>query len=121
MKLPRHTTFVANLAQLVLQLGENARDVIEALKERPVRRRIVVEEYSAAGSTSARIRIGAGGRPWAVVLVHVSPAYAQDTPVTCRPTLSFVWDATTKAIDVFEPEGLTADTVYRMQFSVEEE
>lgn len=121
MRLPRHTTFVADLAQLVLQLGENARDLLEALRERPARRRIVVESYTATGSTSARIRIGAGGRPWSVVLVHVSPAYAQDTPVTCRPTLNFVWDSTTLAIDVFEPEGLTASTDYRLQFSVEEE
>jgi hypothetical protein len=121
MSLPRHSTFGGDPAQLALQVGEFARDAIEALRARPAAQRVVVEQYTATGSTATRIRIGAAARPWAVLLARVALAYGEDQAVVCTPILNFVWDATTGSVDVFEPDGLVANTVYRLQFIVEEE
>lgn len=121
MRLPRHTTFARDPRQLALQAGESARDTLEALRARLPVRAVTVALWAAVGSTSARIPLGAGGRPLAVTLGVVAKAYAQDEPVTCTPTLNFVWDSTTNQVDVFEPSGLTANTYYRFTFLVWEE
>ncbi len=100
--------------------SENARATLEALAQRPVQRQVTVDRYTAAGSTSTRIRILASTRPWAVQLVRVCEAAAEDAPVIVTDSRNFVWDSTTQSLDVFEPDGLTANTVYKLQFLVTE-
>jgi hypothetical protein len=116
MSFPRHSTIDADPARAALQNSENARDVLEALTVRPAMRQITVERYTATGSTDTRIRIGAGSRPWAVMLARCCEAAAEDAAVVVTPVLNFVWDSTTDSLDVFEPDGLAADTVYKLQF-----
>ena len=116
MNGPRHSTIDVQPAQASLQNSENARDTLEAFTVRPVIRQITVERYTATGSSSTRIRIGAGTRPWAVTLVRCCKASAEDDAVFVSPVLNFVWESIAGSIDVFEPYGLTADTVYKLQF-----
>lgn len=121
MSGPRYTTIDRDPARAAQQLSENARDTLEALKARPTGKRFVLERYTATGSTSTRIPIGAVGRPWAVRLARAVPVNDESAALTVTPTLNFAWNSTSKAVDVFEPYGLTADTVYKLQFVVEEE
>jgi len=116
----RHSTFDAEPRALAQQCSEFARDAQAELDRRPVFVPLTVEDYTATGSTSTRIRIGAATRPWSVTLARIAKTYGQDEPVVCTPVLNFVWDSTTQSIDVFEPDGLTANTVYRLQFLVME-
>jgi hypothetical protein len=117
---PRHTTIDADARQASLQNSENARDTLDALAARPVQRLVTVALYTATGSSASRIRIGSGARPWSVVPHLIAQAYAQDSAVVCAPVLNFVWDSTTQSLDVFEPDGLTANTVYRLQYVITE-
>ncbi len=98
--------------------SENARATQEALTFRPAVRQVTVERYTAVGSTSTRIRIGSGARPWAVQLVRVCEAAAEDSAVIVTDSRNFVWDSTTSSLDVFEPDGLSANVVYKLQFLV---
>jgi hypothetical protein len=98
--------------------SENARATQEALMFRPATRQVTVDRYTAVGSTTTRIRIGAGARPWAVQLVRVCESAAEDSAVIVTDSRNFVWDSTTQSLDVFEPDGLTANTVYKLQFLV---
>lgn len=109
--LPRHSTLGDWQAA-----SENARDSIEALRARPEMRLITVDRYTATGSTATRIRIGAGSRPWSVTLVRVCEVAAEDGVVIATDSKNFVWDSTTGSLDVFEPDGLTANTAYKLQF-----
>jgi hypothetical protein len=115
---PRHTTIDSDARAAALQNSENARDAIEALKIRPPMTQLNVARYTATGSTSTRIPIGAAQRPWAEQLARIALVFGEDQPVVCSPVLNFVWDATTGSIDVFEPSGLTADVAYTMNFCV---
>lgn len=100
--------------------SENARATLEEFAVRPAVRQITVDRYTASGSSDARIRIRGGARPWAVQLVRVCEAAAEDDVVICTDSRNFVWDSTTLSLDVFEPDGLTANTVYKLQFLVHE-
>lgn len=120
MNGPRHSTIDANPVHAALQNSENARDTLEALERRPIRKQLTLERYTATGSTDTRIRVGSGARPWSVTLVRCCEAAAEDGVVVVTPVLNFVWDATTLSLDVFEPDGLVADTVYKLQFVAEE-
>lgn len=120
MNGPRHTTIDADPRSAALQNGENARDTLEALSFRPIQRAVTVPRYTAAGSTSTRIRIGAGERPLFVQLARACLAGAEDAALPAYGTPNFVWESTTKSIDVFEPTGLTANSVYLLQFLITE-
>lgn len=100
--------------------SENARATLEELTIRPVFRQVTVDRYTASGSTDTRIRISAIARPWAVQLVRVCEAAAEDDVVIVSDSRNFVWDSTTGSLDVFEPSGLAANTVYKLQFLVTE-
>lgn len=120
MSGPRHTTVDSDARLAALQSSENARDTLAEIARRaPVQQR-TVEAYTATGSTSTRIRIGSSERPWAVLLARAAQAYGEDAPVAAVMTPNFVWDATDGSVDVFEPSGLTANTVYLLQFLVVE-
>jgi hypothetical protein len=116
MSLPRHSTIDANPALAALQNSENARDTLESFALRPAMRQITVERYTATGDIDTRIRIGAGARPWAVLLARCCEAAAEDSAILAVPIYNFVWDSTTDSLDVFEPYGLVANTVYKLQF-----
>lgn len=97
---------------------ENAVATLEEFALRPVLRQVTVDRYTATGSTDTRIRISATARPWAVQLVRVCEAAAEDGVVIVSDSRNFVWDSTTSSLDVFEPDGLTANTAYKLQFLV---
>lgn len=116
----RHTTIDADPRSAALQNSENARDAIAELELRPVQRQITVERYLATASTSTRIRIGAGARPWAVTLARAAKVYGEDEVVAAVMIPNFVWESTSGSIDVYEPSGLTANTEYVLQFLITE-
>lgn len=113
---PRHTTIDVEPKSAARQNGENARDTRVALATKVAGKLLTVEQYTAVGSTSARIRLGSIGRPAAVLLARAAEFYAQNDPIGAVGTLNFAWDSTTGAIDVYEPSGLAADTVYTLSF-----
>lgn len=94
------------------------RDVGEALSFKLEARTVEVAHYTAVGSTSARLPLSASNRPIAVVLVDARSYFDQGAPLTLTPNFSFVWDAASKTAQVFEPSGLTANTVYRLTYLV---
>lgn len=114
----RHSTIDRDPGRSHRQLSENARDTQEEIARRVVGRLLSVASYTATGSTASRIRIGAGVRPQGVVPVLIAPVYDAASSLVATPILNFVWDATTQSIDVYEPDGLTADTVYTFTFLV---
>lgn len=97
---------------------EEQRDVLDALEERLEARTVVVERYSAVGSTSAKIPLNASKPPIAVVLVDARTYFDQGAPLTLTPNYAYVWDARSKTAQVYEPSGLVANTVYRLTFLV---
>lgn len=97
---------------------EEQRDVLDALDERLLARTVVVERYSAVGDTSAKIPINASKPPIAVVLVDARAFFDQGAPLTLTPNYAHVWDARSKTAQVYEPDGLVANTVYRLTFLV---
>lgn len=109
--LPRHTTLDSWQSA-----SENARDTILSLQARPEIGLVQVDRYTAVGSSDALIRIGARARPWAVMLARVCLVDEEATPLVVVDVRNFVWDATTGSLDVFEPYGLAADSVYKLQF-----
>lgn len=121
--LPVLTFSALNLANLQALLGENARATQTALKERPVGHYATVASYRATGATTTKIPVGnaappaaPGSQPVAVLLVriHETSDPAKDLSVTTR--LNFSRDGAT--IYVFEPSGLTTNTLYDMTFLV---
>lgn len=98
--------------------SESERDMRQALASKLDGRVVVVEPYTAVGSTSARIPISASQRPTAVVLINARPYFDQAAPLTLTPNFNFVWEAVSKTAQVFEPSGLTANTVYRLTYQV---
>jgi hypothetical protein len=120
MTEPRYTTFSADAKSAALQSGESARDLIASLGARPRMRQVTVETYTATGNVNTKIRLRADARPWAVLLALAAPVGAPSSPVGAVGVPGFSWDATTDSVDVYEPSGLVADTVYLLQFLVVE-
>jgi hypothetical protein len=94
------------------------RDVRDALGEKLEARTVVVESYTAVGSTSAKIPIQANRFPVAVPLIDARSFFDQGGPLTLTPNFAFVWDSRTKTAQVYEPSGLVANTVYRLTYLV---
>lgn len=103
-------------------LSQNFTAVNTALGERVVGHRATVTRYAATGATTSKITIGSvsppGSTPWAVMLVrvHETSDPGKDLPVTGR--LNFAWDGASKTLYVYEPQGLTTNTLYDMSFLV---
>ena len=97
---------------------EQQRDVRDALAAQPSMRIVVVERYTADASPTARLPISCEKRPAAVVLVDARPYFDQGGPLPVTPNFSFVWDAASKTAQVYQPGGLTANTVYRLTYQV---
>jgi hypothetical protein len=116
MTVIRHSTFSANPVFAAQQSSENARDMQEALDRKLTARVVTVARYTATGSTSTKIPLGAGARPVAVLPARIALEGGQADPVVAYGILNFAWDATTGAINVFEPSGLAVDTVYQLSF-----
>jgi hypothetical protein len=97
---------------------EDIRDAREALAGKLDARTVVVDRYTAVGSTSARVALAAPDQPQAIVLIDARLYYDLNAPVTLTPTFGFVWDAGTQTAQVYEPSGLAANTVYQLTFLV---
>lgn len=119
---PRHVSISGDSRVAAAQNSENARDVLEALNLRPPFRYVSVDLYTAVGSTSAKIPLGASNRPIAVELVRAAPYYDQTAPLSASANSNFLWDATTTpgTVNAYEPSGLTANTVYALVFRISE-
>lgn len=118
---PRHSTFDEDPARGKRQASENARDTADALAAKLSAHTVTVSRYTAAGSTSAKIRIEASDkRPIAVMLAHAALVNNQSAPLGAVGTPNFVWDAITRSLDVFEPAGLVQYEVYILTFLVVE-
>lgn len=115
---PRHTTIDADAARGARENSENWRDTREALKRKLSGSLSTVAIYTATGSTSTKIRVFADSRPSAVVLVCAASLAAPSASLAAVPILNFAWDSTSKALDVFEPSGLSANTQYTLTFLV---
>jgi hypothetical protein len=119
-----YTTFNALLMTVLNPLlGENARATNTALAERVPGHYAFVNSYRATGSTTSKITLGnasppaaPGSSPVAVLLVRVYETAdpAKDLPVSSR--LNFSRDGAT--LYVFEPAGLTSNTMYDLTFLV---
>jgi hypothetical protein len=121
--LPYVTFNALNLLNLQALLGENARATQTALTERVVGHASAVTRYRATGATTSRIPVGnasppaaPGSSPYAVLLVRAYETAdpAKDLSVTSR--LNFARDGTT--LYVFEPQGLTTNTLYDLTFLI---
>lgn len=121
--LPVLTFNAVNLLNLQALLGDNARATQTALAERVVGHPATVARYRATGATTTRIPVGnaappaaPGSQPYAVLLVRIYETGdpGKDLSVTSR--LNFSSNGTT--LYVFEPQGLTTNTLYDMTFLV---
>jgi hypothetical protein len=117
---PRHTAIRNDAAVSSRQNAENARDVRDELAKQPKRRIVVVEQYTAVGASTAKVPILATKLPVGVQLIRAAEYYAQGDPCAAVGNANFVWDSTTQTVGVFEPTGLTANTVYTLTFQVTE-
>lgn len=117
---PRHTSFSGDSKADAFRSAENARDTLEALEARLRCRHVFVELYTAAGSTSAKIPLGAVDRPIAVELARAAINSDQAVPLSAVGNANFLWDATTTpgTVNAYEPSGLTANTVYTLVFRI---
>lgn len=97
---------------------EQQRDVRAALAAQPALRVVTVGQYTADASATARIPISCPTRPAAVLLIDARPFFDQGGPLPVSLNLSFVWDAGSKTAQVYQPGGLTANTVYRLTYLV---
>jgi hypothetical protein len=117
--LSRYTSFPGDPAQLAVRLGEFARDSNNALERRVLGRTKVVQRYAATGSTSTKIALTSlDTPPLGVTLIRAELVTDASTPVLATPTLGFTFANNT--INVFEPSGLTANTVYNLTFLIVE-
>lgn len=117
---PRHTAIRSDAAVSARQNAENARDLRDDLEALPKQRLVKVEQYTAVGSTSAKVPLFAAKMPAGVQLIRAAKYYEHGETLTLTPNFNFAWDSTTQTLGVFEPSGLTADTVYTLTFLVTE-
>jgi hypothetical protein len=118
---PRHSTFDQDAQYSKRQASENARDTADALAAKLSAHTVTISRYTATGSTAAKIRLEASDkRPIAVMLAHAALVSNQSATLNAVGTPNFVWDATTRSLDVFEPAGLVQYEVYTLTFLVVE-
>jgi hypothetical protein len=113
----RHTNFTGEPKADAALAAENARDANAALAER-VTASTVALAYTASGATTATIPIRCASRPTGVILLN---AYLGTSPADDLGAVSrcnFRWDGASSSAYVFEPSGLTANSVYVLTFLV---
>lgn len=99
------------------QLGENARDTNAALSECLRGSKIDVLGYAAVGSSATRLKLAARATlPGGLLLSRCVKTQDAGTAVVATQCLQFyVEDG---LLTTFEPDGLTADTLYDLTFYV---
>ena len=114
----RHTSFSGDARDDALRSAENARDTNVALGERVLGFVYVPFDYAAQADTTKVIGIPCVRRPAGVLLLNafLGTSPAEDLGAVAR--CNFVWDAVNSVAQVFEPSGLTADSVYSLTFLV---
>ena len=117
---PRHVSISRDPIVAADQNSENARDTLDALSRRLRQRYVRVEQYTAVGSTSAKVPLGASERPVAVQLVYAAAAADSNAPLGVTGNANFSWDSASQSINAFEPTGLTANAIYTLVFVVME-
>ena len=116
----RHTSIRKDSATSARQNAENARDVRDALSRRPTQGVVVVETYTAVGSAAGKVPVPATKPPAGVQLLRAEKYFERGGSVPATGNANFVWDSASKTAGVFEPTGLTANTVYTLTFLVTE-
>jgi hypothetical protein len=117
--LQRYGYFPREIDALAENLGEFARDTNSALERRVLGYTKRVERYSATGVTTTQIPLAASDRPPVMVILgRVESVSDAAAPVTVTPIQNFYFS--NGAIGVYEPSGLTADTLYNLTFLVVE-
>jgi hypothetical protein len=115
----RHTIFSDDPKRLALQLGENAQDANEALRE-VIRGRVVrVIGYLASGATTSTITlpVETSHTSYGVLLVRAYAASNPGVDIPAQGRLNFSQpDSTT--LKVFEPSGLTTNIYYDLTFLI---
>lgn len=106
------------MTELRFTRTERDRDALDALRSKLDSRLVTVERYHAQGATTAKIPILCAQRPQAVRLAGASLYFDQTAPVHLTPSFNFVWDSGSKTAQVYEPDGMTADALYRLIFEV---
>ena len=108
------------LQNLIGLLNSNFKATQTALDEKLTAHRVTVDGYAATGATTSTIKLPnkspQGSTPWAVILVRAraSADPGGDLPVSSR--LNFTQQGDT--LYVYEPAGLTLNTLYTMDFLV---
>lgn len=115
---------------LAEQCAQNFRDIEQALRQMSSLSVRVVEPYSAAGDVTVTIPVfldasqGAGTRglagngPRAVLCTRALEIGDPGADPGAVTRVNFTWDAATGTANVFEPNGLTSGTNYRLVFLV---
>ncbi len=117
MSLLRHLSLALDWLSARTQIGEDLRDIDEALGARVTGRLITIAGYVATGATTARIPLGANtksGRAAVLVRATLSRDVTADIAVSSR--LNFVQSAA--GLSIYEPSGLLANTPYDLTFLV---
>lgn len=114
----RHTQFSDDMTELRSQLSENAGDTNQALRERIVGRRVDVRAYSATGATTTKLDLSVPGmvQPFGVLLVRAYPTNDPGADLSVTGRVNFTSRGET--LQVFEPSGLTSNTLYDLVFIV---
>lgn len=121
--LPILTFSALNLFDLNASLGTAMRGVDTCLKQRLVGHAAAVPNYRATGSTTTKIPLGnavppaaPGSQPIGVLLIRAFMTNDPAADLTVSSRLNFARDGTT--LYVFEPAGLTTNTLYDLTFLV---
>jgi hypothetical protein len=118
--LQRYGYFPREVGALAVNVAEFARDTNNALLRRVLGYTKRVDRYSATGVTSTKIPLTATETPpVAVIMVRAENANdpAVVVPAVTTPNFYFAQNA----IGVYEPSGLTANTLYNLTFLVIEQ
>ena len=116
-KYLRHQSISDDPQESARQNGENARDVNQILLGKISGRTALVRRYAAIGSTTAQITLVPGdARPTAVMLARASLSNSPGDDIGAVGRCNFYHDAS--GVGVYEPSGLTANTMYDLLFLI---
>jgi hypothetical protein len=108
------------LGNLIGLLSTNFAATNTALSERVVGQRLTVPRYAATGATTTKMTLGItsppGSTPWAVILVRAQEASDPGKDLSVSTRLNFGREGQT--LYVYEPSGLSANTMYDLGFLV---
>lgn len=112
-------TFPTAPPGLATQLQQNAQATSDALADRVIGRVQRVVQYSATGATTTKITLPArnGYTAYAVLLVKVNASGDPGTDISATGRPNFT-QPNGSTLAVYEPSGLTANTLYDLTFLV---